>query len=1236
MPGAARKTGPLQAADTRYELGPVLGVGGMGTIHRAYDRLTRQTLAYKRLTVRDESLRARVTALFQREYDTLARLNHPNIISVYDYGFDTDGPYYTMELLSGIDLKSAGVLSVPDACRIMRDVASALALLHARRLVHRDISPSNVRILDGGSAKLLDFGSLTPFGNPNEVVGTVPFIAPESARKQQLDQRTDLYSLGALMYWALTARSPLAAKRLEELPAAWARPLVRPSAYLPDLPAELDALIVSLLARDAAVRPASAGAVIERLMNIADLAPEADELTVAYGYLNQPPLFGRAPVIAELRGALEDALAGRGRVAVIDAVRGMGRTAVLDQLAIDAQLAGATLLRANDLVSAPLATARQLVERGNAVFPDQDSAAESVEPPSHEPVRSANEATERHEQLARQLASGLIKLSERSALVLMIDDVQRVDAASVGLLASLRQSLPQHPILLLVSREVGARSGDESALDKLLDEALCLKLTHLTEPEVHELITAIFGTVPHRQALARWLHAESGGNPAQLMDLARLLLQRGLIQYTRGSFVLPQEIHGFDRPEGGASMGRLEGIGPVATRIVQLFCVHEGALGAGDLVRACQLDPAELVQAIDSLGARGVLRTTGAGYELASASLRAQLERALASERREELHLIIARTLAQRQKDAGPERQRSLEGRLELAQHLLYAGEAGELDGANIIARATSEAAYEVAMTAGAVPLVTRALTVFQRRGYDDRDCAGILVTLGISGFYGDLETQRAYLDRALAALSHLIGLRIASRAQRWLGPRMGLLFGIIVAFWINLVVPRPLYRATTKRMIEVFLNLVGAASAAASSSLNPDEAFRIASFLDPFAALPPGSGPCIVRDFSIATAESGSGRARAAARRYAAVIERLQKPVSGLNAYSHWQLLSGAIYGRAQAEVTSCTKEALALADELEAKSPFHRPHAYSVRMIYHLFRGEHAAAESCRAQADEITSRAGTSWSAAIVLSVRGLQASILTGDLVSLMRAIAELERRIDLAPNIAAYHELATAHLELLRDHPERALPTYERVLSSELGQKLPSYAFDATLMARALSELGEHARAKALCEQVLRRERLGHWDSELLARAPRQQLALAEAALGNIETARTLLDEQVALALPLDNPLALGSLARDRARVALIARDEAQFERQFNVMSAYYWETQNPWLVQQCEALRGLAVQSGFLRQDAGGGEARGAGPHRQDILEADSMAQSTLEEATRLVEDAPVSSVRVSRDRRSS
>src|SRR5690349_19126289 len=140
----------------RYRFLEALGQGGMAVVHRVLDQATGRQVALKRLHVPAHGA-ARVGALFEREYLTLAQLAHPRIVAVYDYGIDAQGPYYTMELLDGGDLRRLAPADYRTACALARDVCSALSLVHSRRQVFRDLSPSNVRRTSDGPAKLIDF-----------------------------------------------------------------------------------------------------------------------------------------------------------------------------------------------------------------------------------------------------------------------------------------------------------------------------------------------------------------------------------------------------------------------------------------------------------------------------------------------------------------------------------------------------------------------------------------------------------------------------------------------------------------------------------------------------------------------------------------------------------------------------------------------------------------------------------------------------------------------------------------------------------------------------------------------------------------------------------------------------------------------------------------------------------------------------------------------------------------------
>ena len=196
---------------------------------------------------------------------------------MFDYGLDARRPVLHDGAARRARTCASAARKLPLACarsaQLLRDVASALALLHSRRLLHRDVSPRNVRCTRDGRAKLIDFGTLVAMGPQTRIAGTPPFVPPEALHMQPLDARSDLYALGALAYYLLTGRNAYPARDIAELArGSGSAGRSGPTQLRPELPRALDDLVMALLSLDARGRPASAAEVIERLTAIARAA----------------------------------------------------------------------------------------------------------------------------------------------------------------------------------------------------------------------------------------------------------------------------------------------------------------------------------------------------------------------------------------------------------------------------------------------------------------------------------------------------------------------------------------------------------------------------------------------------------------------------------------------------------------------------------------------------------------------------------------------------------------------------------------------------------------------------------------------------------------------------------------------------------------------------------------------------------------------------------------------------
>jgi serine/threonine-protein kinase len=202
----------------RYELGPVLGQGGMARVHQGVDRQLDRRVAIKVLAPpfdRDDEFVER----FRREARAAAGLSHPNIVAVFDSGSDDGTHFIVTELVEGETLADRlrdGPMPPADAVAVAVDIARALAAAHALGLIHRDIKPGNVMLLPDGRVKVVDFGIARAAGSDTlthtgVVLGSTAYLSPEQAGGQPVDERADLYSLGCVLYEMLTGRVPFRA-----------------------------------------------------------------------------------------------------------------------------------------------------------------------------------------------------------------------------------------------------------------------------------------------------------------------------------------------------------------------------------------------------------------------------------------------------------------------------------------------------------------------------------------------------------------------------------------------------------------------------------------------------------------------------------------------------------------------------------------------------------------------------------------------------------------------------------------------------------------------------------------------------------------------------------------------------------------------------------------------------------------------------------------------------------------
>jgi tetratricopeptide (TPR) repeat protein len=542
----------------RYRLETSIGQGGMGAVYRAYDRLTGQRIALKRVTAPPNTLELSsrpsahesMSLALANEFRTLASLHHPHIISVLDYGFEsTLQPFFTMRLLENAEPidKYAAKCSPSEKIALLSQILQALNYLHRRGILHRDLKPSNV-LTQGHHAYLLDFGLALDASYAHtrgDAAGTLAYIAPEVLQGTMPSIASDLYSFGVLAYEILIGEHPFPSKSNSELIH---KLLTEPVKIDPSrLDDSLALVILRLLSKDPKDRYASTTDTLRALVEASDYVLPRESQEIRESFLVAANFVGREAEIQNLSAALDHASAGKGQSYLIAGESGVGKSRLMDELRSRALVRGFTVLRGQAVSEGglPYQLWREILRNLVLMVTITDEEAFILKPlvPDIESLIARQipdfgfDSQTMQQRLPLVLLNLLSETSKTRPLLLLLEDLHWA-AEGIEILKFITQGINLSAILIVANY----RSDESPHLTETLSNMQLMTLERLSESSIRQLSEAMLGETGSKNDVVELIQRETEGNAFFIVEVVRALAEEAGQLGDIGRSTLPAQV----------------------------------------------------------------------------------------------------------------------------------------------------------------------------------------------------------------------------------------------------------------------------------------------------------------------------------------------------------------------------------------------------------------------------------------------------------------------------------------------------------------------------------------------------------------------------------------------------------------------------------------------------------------------------------------------------------------------